>query len=271
MLQRIVRLSGWGPEGDSPSVHQVTARALSRLLSASVLIVIALAGCLKQDEAAHPTVPAGKGIVSGVVRFSGTAPKAQAIPGADCHLGGPPLMEESLVVDDAGGLRNAIVYVKDGPPVDLPAGTVVMDQVNCRFSPHVVAIRTGQVLQFHSSDPVPHNVRGQCEANPAFNFMMASAGQSQEMTFNKPEFFTVHCDVHPWMNGSVGVFDHPLFAVTGDGGKFRIEHIPPGKYTLVAWHERLGTREQPITVGDAPLAADFEFGKGPIVTTQPSK
>jgi plastocyanin len=226
---------------------------------ALVLITAALAGCGKQDESSRPTVPAGKGIVGGVVRFSGPLAKPQPIPGADCHLGGPVLMDESLAVD-AGGLRNVIVYVKDGPPVDVPSGPVAMDQVNCRFSPHVVAVRTGQILQFHSSDPVPHNVRARCEANESFNFMMGSAGQSQDKTFAKPEFFQVHCDVHPWMNGWVGVFDHPLFAVTGDGGKFRIEHLPPGKYTLVAWQERLGTREQPLTVSDGPVTVNFEFG-----------
>jgi plastocyanin len=225
------------------------------------MLIVALAGCEKHDDAPRASVPAGKGIVTGVVRFFGTAPKPQPIPGADCHLGGPPLTDESLIVDDTGGLRNVIVYVKDGPSADVPAGPVVMDQVNCRFSPHVMAVRTGQVLQFHSSDPVPHNVRAQCEANDSFNFMMSSAGQSQDKTFTKPEFFQVHCDVHPWMNGHVGVFDHPFFAVTGDGGKFRIEHLPPGKYTLLAWHERLGTKELPLTVSDGPVTADFEFGK----------
>jgi plastocyanin len=168
-------------------------------------------------------------------------------------------MDESLTVDSGGGLQNVIVYVKDGPPVDVPSGVVVMDQVNCRFAPHVVAVRTGQVLRFHSSDPVPHNVRGQCDANDPFNFMMASAGQSQDKTFGKPEFFQVRCDVHPWMNGYVGVFNHPLFAVTGVGGTFRIEHVPPGKYNLSAWHERLGTREQTVTVTDSHITADFDF------------
>jgi len=170
-------------------------------------------------------------------------------------------VDESLAVDDGGGLRNVIVYVKDGPPVDVPSSAVVMDQVHCRFSPHVVAVRTGQVLRFHSGDAVPHNVRGQCQANEPFNFMMASAGQSQDQTFSKPEFVQVHCDVHPWMNGYVGVFDHPLFAVSGDGGESRIEHLPPGNYTLAAWHERLGTREQPLTISDARVTVDFEFGK----------
>jgi len=238
----------------------VTSGVIALLVAATTLVTVPVA-CKRQDEPlpSRAAVPPGNGIVTGVVRYSGVVPKAKPIPDADCHLGGRPLEDESVVVDDAGGLRNVIVYIKDGPPVELSSAAVVMDQVNCRFSPHVVAVRTGQVLRFHSSDTVPHNVRAQCEANEPFNFMMAAAGQTQEKTFSRPEFFQVRCDVHPWMNGYVGVFDHPLFAVTGEGGEFRIEHLPAAKYTLVAWQERLGTREQPITVTNEPARVNFEF------------
>jgi plastocyanin len=238
-------------------------RPLGRGIPLTIWILAAaiVLGCDKQEELlpSRPGVPAGKGIVSGIVRFFGSVPKAAPIADADCHLGGPPLVDESLVVDDAGGMRNVIVYIKDAPAVNAASPPVVMDQAYCRFSPHVVAVQTGQALRFHSSDSVPHNVHGQCEANASFNFMMAAAGQSREITFRRPEVFQVRCDVHPWMNGYVAVFDHPLFAVTDERGRFRIEHVPPGKYTLVAWQERLGTVEQPLTVTDAPVSADFEF------------
>ena len=76
------------------------------------------------------------------------------------------------------------------------------------------------------------------------------------MTFARPETFKVGCDVHPWMTAYVGVFDHPFFAVTGDGGRFEIQSVPPGTYTLVAWHDAW-QREQEVrcrsrTSGEKP-------------------
>ena len=72
--------------------------------------------------------------------------------------------------------------------------------------------------------------------------------------------FPVRCDVHPWMSAWVGVFDHPWFAVTGDDGSFTIPHVPPGKYTLVAWQEVLPQQEQQINVAaTGQTEADFAF------------
>jgi hypothetical protein len=68
------------------------------------------------------------------------------------------------------------------------------------------------------------------------------------------------CDVHPWMTGYVGVSNHPFFAVTTSGGTFSIGKVPPGKYTLEAWHERFGTKTTEVTVAaDQPVTADFSF------------
>lgn len=206
-------------------------------------------------------------MIAGTVTLAGKVPEMREIPNSACHPGGSLVREEMVVADDAGHLANVVVYVKDGPPVDVPAAPVILDQVGCRYTPHVVAVRTDRPLTVKSSDPTLHNVYGQCAANPPFNFGLTGAGQTRDVTLSRPETFRVKCDVHPWMTGWVAAFDHPLFAVTADGGGFRIEHVPPGTYTLVAWHERFGTREVRVTVPPdaaegSPVSADFTFSAG---------
>lgn len=252
-------------------VTSVKYRALGTGLVIGLLAGL-LVGCDRHADAPppRPTVPAGKGVIAGTVTLAGPIPAMREIASGPCHPGGgkASVTDESVVADDAGRLANVVVYVKDGPPVDVPAGAAVeLDQRDCRYVPHVVAVRTGRTLRVRSSDPTLHNVEGQCEANPKFNFGMTAAGQTRDLTFARPETFRVKCAVHPWMTGYVAVFDHPLFAVTAAGGRFEIKSVPPGTYTLVAWHERYGTVERQVTVPtdagpDAPVTQDFAFGAG---------
>jgi plastocyanin len=239
---------------------------------AVLLPAVIVAGCDRGNgngaslvAQSRPAVPAGAGVIAGTVELAGKAPEMREIPNSACHPGGPLVRDESVVADDGGRLANVVVYLKDGPPVDVPAaGPAVLDQAGCRYVPHVVALRTGQTLTIRSSDATLHNVHGQCSANPAFNVGMTGPGQSRDFTFARPEVFKVGCDVHPWMAAHVAVFDHPMFAVTGEGGRFEIKRVPPGTYTLVAWHERLGTRQQQVTVPPA-AAAGAEAEKAVVV------
>jgi hypothetical protein len=186
------------------------------------------------------------------------------IPNQPCHAGAPTLNEESVVVDDRGHLQNVIVYLESPPPAppeNLPP--ITLDQLNCRYVPHVIALRTGQTLHVVSSDATLHNVHGECVVNEPFNFAMVAAGQSRDLTFARPERFALRCDVHPWMKAFVAVFDHPYFAVTGSDGKFEIRNVPSGSYVLVAWQERYGQQHVPITVIDAhETPSSFVFQSG---------
>jgi plastocyanin len=168
---------------------------------------------------------------------------------------------EMIVVGPGGGLKNVIVFLKDAPPTaTASAEPVVLDQVNCVFVPHVVAVQTGQTLRIKSSDSLMHNAHLQCVANPDANFGFPAPGQ-KDVVLNLPESpFRVKCDVHPWMTAWVGVFAHPWFAVSADDGSFTIDHVPPGDYTLAAWQEALPQQEQTIHVtGDKPVEVLFSF------------
>ncbi len=184
------------------------------------------------------------------------------IIGGECTPGSTPAMDESLLVNADGGMRNVVVFIKDGPNLAGPvAGDAQLTQKNCQYEPHVMAIRTGQNLVVTSQDATIHNVHVESDANPAQNFS-ESIGGTHTLNFALPEVVRFKCDVHPWMTAYAYVFNHPCFAVTDADGKFEIDHLPAGTYTLVAWQEKLLTQEMQVTVSaDKPVKADFEYNK----------
>jgi plastocyanin len=218
---------------------------------------VALAGCERKppkqpSPATTGPVRTGTATIRGVVTLGGKPPEMATIPNQPCHAGAGPLKEESVVVDSDGHLRNVIVYLENAPVAatvsNLPP--VVLDQVNCRYFPHVVVLRTGQTLHVTTNDPTLHNVHGLCTANEAFNFALVAPGQSKDLVFTEPERFPIRCDVHPWMRAYVQVFTHPWFAVTGADGSFELRDVPAGNYMLVAWQEKYGEQRVPVTVPD---------------------
>jgi plastocyanin len=214
---------------------------------------------------ATTAIVTGHCVVRGTVSFKGVPPAPEEVAGAKCHSGAAATSAAPVVVSTNGGLKDVMVYVKDAPQ-SAPATTAaaaVLDQVNCQYVPHLVGVRTGQVLRVTSSDATLHNVHALCVDNPQVNFGMTGAGQSRDLTFPAPERFAVKCDVHPWMRAHVYVFDHPFFAATRADGRFEITGLPPGDYTLVFSHPFLGDRERKFVARDSePADADAVFEKG---------
>ena len=140
----------------------------------------------------------------------------------------------------------------------------MIDQVGCRYTPHVFGMRVGQTLKIRNSDATLHNIHATPAANPEFNMGQPIQGMEFDRTFDAAEVMVpFKCDVHGWMNAYVGVLDHPYFAVTGDDGNFDISELPPGDYVVEAWHEELGTQTQNVTVGEGGTAeVSFTFTVG---------
>jgi hypothetical protein len=138
---------------------------------------------------------------------------------------------------------------------------VVVDQRACNYEPHVLGVRVGQQVTFVNSDPLLHNVHALAAKNEGFNDSLPTAGARLVKRFTRPEVMVrMRCDVHPWMFAYVAVVPHPFFAVTGAGGEFALEGVPPGEYVVEAWHETLGTRTQKVAVAPKGEArADFSF------------
>jgi hypothetical protein len=207
----------------------------------------------------RPTVTPGTGVIRGTVKFVGTPPPVKTI-GAICFPGSIPALDESLLVNADGSMKNIVIFIKDGPNLaGPPPGDALLAQRNCQYVPHVLALRTGQNLVVTSQDPTVHNVHIEADANPSQNFSQTQAA-SHTVVFQQPELLRIKCDVHPWMTAYAYVFDHPCFAVTADDGKFEIAHLPPGTYTLVAWQEKLLTQELQVTVSaDKPTEVTIEY------------
>ncbi len=217
-------------------------------------------------SAAPTAAPAGAkvdastaGEVEGTVTLDGMAPKNAGIKmNADpiClrEVKGAQFQETFEVGGDGKSLANVFVYVKDGLGnyvYDPPAGAAQIDQKECRYHPHVFGMRVGQPLEIVNSDPTLHNIHALPKNNTEFNTGQPIQGMKTTHTFDKPEVMVpFKCDVHGWMNAYVGVLDHPYFAVTDKDGKFEIKTLPPGTYTIEAWHEKLGAQEQKVTIGE---------------------
>ncbi|MFQ5506177.1 MAG: carboxypeptidase regulatory-like domain-containing protein [Planctomycetota bacterium] len=206
--------------------------------------------------------------ISGVVKLEGTPPPRRPIDmsqEAHCaeHQEGEVLSEDVIVNPD-GTLRNVFVWIKEGLggyKFPVPEEPVVLDQLNCQYVPHVVGVRAKQELKIHNSDPVMHNIRATPKRNKKFNFSQHSKGQEDSRTFPRREIpIKVKCDVHGWMGAYLCVVENPFFQVTGDGGIFELGKLPPGTYTVAAWHELYGEKTRSLTVGDTETKkVEFRF------------
>lgn len=197
------------------------------------------------------------GIISGVVQFDGAAPEqavAQLSGWSECavqHPEGNPKAGDVLVSD--GKLQNVMVYIKDGlgdRVFAVPTTPVVLDQKGCVFIPRILGVQTDQDVKMLNSDPLAHNVHGLPQHSSSWNFSLGVKGASRTMSVPKQEaMIEVKCDIHPWMRAYIGVFDHPYFMLSGADGRFTLKDVPPGEYTVEAWHERFGVQSQKVTVG----------------------
>ena len=215
------------------------------------------AGTAAAPAAAAPAAPADAATVAGAVKFEGTAPKMPTIQmGADPYCQSQhttPVTDEEVVVGPAGELANVFVYIKNPPAGNYPAPAtpLTLDQKGCRYYPHVSALQVGQKLDIKNDDATLHNVHAMPVNNSQFNEGQPVQGMVAEKTLDKPETtpFKIKCDVHGWMKSYMAVMPHPFYAVSQANGQFTIPNLPPGTYTVVAWHEKYGQQEQNITVG----------------------
>ncbi len=211
------------------------------------------------DAPAEPVFqvdPATAGSIHGTVKYSGAKPKPVLIDLSSdpacvaAHKGKP--YDESLVVNSKGELGNAFVYIEkglEGKHFAVPSAPVIIDQSGCWFRPRVLGIQVGQTLDVTNSDPVTHNIHPMAAVNREWNHSQGPGDPPMHRKFTKAEVaIPVKCNIHGWMHASIGVVDSPYFAVTKDDGSFDLPNLPPGTYTVTAWHEKLGTQQTTVTI-----------------------
>lgn len=202
-------------------------------------------------------VSADAATLTGMVKFEGTAPRMTNIqmsadPYCQSQHSSAPATEQDVVTGPAGELANVFVYIKDiKGNFPAPSTPVTIDQKGCQYYPHVNAVMVGQPLQIKNDDNTLHNIHAMPNVNSQFNVGQPVQGMVSTEKFDKAEMtpFKVKCDVHGWMKSYMAVMPHPFYAVSQSNGSFTIANLPPGQYTVVAWHEKYGQQEQQVTVG----------------------
>jgi plastocyanin len=204
------------------------------------------------------------GALKGTIVFRGAKPPRTLISmagdaGCEQAHAGHPVYDESVVVGRNGGLANAFVYIQsglEGKQFELPKEQVALDQHGCVFVPRVIGMRAGQTLAVKNSDTVSHNIHPMPANNREWNEQQSPQSPDLEHKFPRVDIMIpVKCNVHSWMRAYVGVVDHPYFSVTAPDGSFELKNLPPGDYTVAAWHEKLGGQTQQIHVAASGTAA----------------
>jgi plastocyanin len=198
------------------------------------------------------------GTVTGSVRTDGPP---RALPplkiAKDASVCGQEAARDVLVVGADRMIANVVVSLKGATGATKPTPNASVDQVGCRYTPHVQAVTVGTTLNLLNNDAVLHNVHGTQEGRGApltvFNVAMPFKGHKLPTVLRRPGPIKLRCDAgHTWMSAWVYVFDHPYFAVTDAKGRFTIKDVPPGKYTLELWHEPVDEKGKPV-VNEIPV------------------
>jgi hypothetical protein len=248
---------------------QTTAFALMAVLAAGI-------GQVRAQE--------GYGTIKGQLIWKGT--NIPVLPPLDTQgkdsatCAAKPLANRSLVVDPkTKGVRFGFAYLprpngknpEAAKALVTSAPEVVIDQKFCEFVPYATAFHQDQKLVFKSSDPVIHNVRYLPITNPAQNITLPANGSHTVKLVAERRPIELKCDVHPWMNSWIMVFDHPFFAVTDEEGRFEIKGVPVGEQNLIVWQEKVGYVTPGAARGMAVTVKAGEVTTLPPIEIDPAK
>ena len=190
------------------------------------------------------TGAARNGAIRGRVELRRVAPAAERRPTVS-ELGTPRER-------DVSDRLRSVVYLEAAPRGAFERtdpGRAVMNQRHETFVPHLLAVTTGTIVDFPNADPFYHNVFSLSKAN-RFDLGRYATGKLKSVQFTQPGIVRVFCEIHSHMNAFILVFSHPFFSVTDEVGRFHIDDVPPGAYSLIAWNEGLASEPKPVTVPD---------------------
>jgi plastocyanin len=213
------------------------------------------------------------GLVTVATALAAPAPPAGVIRGrVDVQLPAPFVGRRPEVADlgtarrrPPPDRRRSVVYLESAPraafeePRDRRAR---LDQRDETFIPHVLAITVGTTVDFPNNDKTYHNVFSLSRIKQ-FDLGRYAAGRSKSVTFDRPGIVRVFCDIHSHMSAFILVFSHRYFAVTDPDGRYRIDEVPPGTYTVSVWNEVVRGESRSVTVpaGGGEVEVNFSLSR----------
>ncbi len=200
------------------------------------------------------------GTICGTVRLKGECPKIASMQTTkDPKYCGKEKNSPRLIVSKLNGVKNSIVcleHIAEGKKFSLSNQLLCINQQHCEYSPHITILPFKQNLEIVNNDPILHNVHAYSAATTSrsmFNIAQPIKGQRttvKQNQLNTPGLMTATCDAgHPWMSAYIMVVEHPYFSITDADGKFSMDNIPPGNYTVKMWHEGVSVADKEIENG----------------------
>lgn len=247
-----------------------TAASMDRILLATLLTTFFALSLNSATNLDKPTykVTGEEANLLGTISFAGVAPQPKRIdmsPDPICETVNPESATEDVMVTD-GKLANVFVYIRAGGTLDAyrfdpPSAEVTLEHKGCQYVPRVLGMQIEQTLNILNSDPTTHNTHPLPKENRESNQSQPPGAIAIEHRFVRPELFIpIRDNQHPWEKAYVGVLSHPFFAVSNKDGSYKIAGLPPGQYTIVAWHEKFGEQTAEVTVGSRDQKTlDFIF------------
>jgi len=203
---------------------------------------------------------AAAGTISGIVRAKGKDGAGDASSGGNYDSKSLKFAQR-INYDD---MRDFVVYIK-GPVAGAPAPVKIeqIRQKDATFVPHVLPIMAGTVVEWPNEDNIFHNVFSKSDANP-FDLDLYKKGDPPKKSppFDKPGEVDVFCSIHARMSCVILVLENPYFAKADARGRYAITNVPPGRYTLVAWQERLPNDTREIVVPETGDLSGVDFTLG---------
>jgi len=205
--------------------------------------------------------------ISGTIKFNGTPPANPVLKATkDAEVCGEVLNADYYMVDTNGGLKNVVVAIENidaGKAYDKKS-VVRFENKGCMFEPHVNVAVKGQKLGIVSHDPVLHNTHlySGDKLKTMYNIALPLQDRVIKKRLKRDGVITAKCDAHDWMLGYVYVATNPYVSVSAEDGSFTISEVPPGKYKVTIWHEKLGKVSKDVTVAaGADTKLDYTFGQ----------
>jgi plastocyanin len=207
--------------------------------------------------AAPPAAPSERGPEGGTI-----AGRVEVLRGPGGEEGRPTVADLGHHAPrDAPDRRRSVVYLETAPQAAFdapPPGRAVLDQRNETFVPYVLAVTVGSTVDFPNSDRVYHNVFSLSKPK-RFDLGRYPKGRSRSVRFDQPGVVRVFCEIHSHMSAFILVFAHRYFATTDAEGRYRIEGVPPGDYTVTLWNDGAVRGRRAVRVGAPGDSVDVDF------------